>query len=177
MIVVDVGAASYGTDESILFLINEFKPTVYYGFDPSPEFGQGITWLGETQVITLQAAAWIEDGEIAAERIGFGVTLGEGKEMVECFDLAAVLKFLPEDKQTTVLKLDAEKCEYQILPHLIEKGIDENLALVWCEWHCLACGYGRFQTDDRCSHCGHTDPGLRSSIEGALRCETRQWDR
>lgn len=176
MIVVDVGAASYGTDESIMFLINEFKPEVLYAIDASPDFSEERYMIEGTHVIPRKAAAWIETGTLLAERIGFGVTVGGGREMVECFDLAAFLQLLPKDK-STVLKLDAEKCEYQILPHLIEQGIDENLALVWCEYHCLACGYGRFQADDRCSHCGHTEPGLRSSIESALRCETRQWDR
>ncbi len=176
MIVVDVGSASYGGDESILYLIDEFKPTVLFGFDPSSAVADRWWWQDSTMVVTEQSAAWTRSGTIGFVDGGLAGRVDDDGVETRCFDLADFLLAIPSQHEV-VLKMDAEKSEYVLLPYLVERGADERLSLAWTEWHCPSCGYGRYQGNDECSHCGYREAGLRAGIEASMRCETRQWDR
>lgn len=167
MIVIDIGCARYGGDYSIEHLIEEFHPDVLYGFDPNqgpdeypwspnpPNGPTGPTKAG--RILIEKKAAWVYDGEVRFHEAGLGSTVGKGKEMVPCFDLARFIKELPGDGH--VLKMDCEMAEYTILPHLIEQDADLLLSLAWIEWHPYWEGI----------------PEKRQPIEAALRCEVREW--
>lgn len=177
-VVIDVGCAKYGGDESIPYLIDEFKPAVLYGFDPSSEV-EDRTWTeGDTLVSTRRMAAWTHDGTVGFKPGGLrGAVHPDGKP-VPCIDLAA---FVMREARLNdvVLKLDAEGSEYVLLPHLIVTGADRCLKVAWVEWHCEFCGRGWFgnKEPDRCSGCDHYDMGKRTVLERAMGCEMHQWNR
>lgn len=174
MIVIDVGAAKHGGDESIPYLIEEFKPDVLYGFDPSG-IVDGGDLIGETHVILRRAAAWTHEGTVGFVGDGLRGHVDADGELVPCFDLARFILGLPDEP--IVLKLDAEGAEYDLLPHLIQAGADLRLQLAWVEFHCPHCGTGWFTSDDRCGRCEHHEAGKRSDLEAAMRCEMHQWNR
>lgn len=159
MIVVDVGCARYGPDFSIERLIEEFKPDVLYGFDPIEQaYSEHPFWRDHdgTNVEIIRKAAWTFDGEIGYLNPGLRGWISDrhGAPRVPCVDLARFVAELPDGR--TVLKIDAEGAEYELLEHLIAHGVDRRLELAWVEWHA-------------------PDRG-RESIEQRLACEVREWE-
>lgn len=138
-VVIDIGCARHGNDYSIERLIEEFSPDVLYGFDPSEairESTDGLVGLAtKTSVLLSQQAAWIYDGEIGFREDGINswVTELKGAPQIKCFDLAEFILSLDDDD--IVLKMDCEGSEYDLLRHLILKGVDEKIRLAWIEWH------------------------------------------
>lgn len=173
-VVIDVGCARYGGDYSLERLIEEFDPIMVYGFDPSDEIvaSAGEDWErlnsdklkyltpSDCGVVLEQKAAWIYDGYIGFRSSGLGswVTELRGAPQVECFDIATFIEKIVEQvpKEEIVLKIDAEGSEYDILRHLIDRGTDGNLALVWVEWH-------------------EPDRG-RAKIEEEIACKIVEWN-
>ncbi len=157
MIVIDIGCARYGGDYSIERLIEEFKPTWLYGFDPVEPLGRAYTEGSTTVFINANGAAagWTYDGEIGFREDGLNswVTEVKGAPQVPCFDLARFIVGL--DANDIVLKIDAEGSEYDLLKHLMASGADALLALAWIEWH-------------------QPDRG-RKLIEEHIACEIREW--
>lgn len=176
MIVIDVGCAKHGGDESIPYLIEEFRPDVLYGFDPVG-VADGDDLIEDTRVVLRRAAAWTHEGIVTfvADGIRGHVEPWGTGELVACFDLAHFILDLPDEP--VVLKLDCEGAEYELLPHLVATGADLRLQLAWVEFHCPSCGTGWFSADDRCGRCEHHEPGKRSDVEAAMRCEMHQWNR
>lgn len=180
-IVIDVGCAKHGGDESIPYLIEEFAPAMLAGFDPAEESRVYTFEDTDTTVVIVQAAAWTHDGKVTFEGDGLrGHVTGLGTRLarqVECVDLARYVLELTDDD--VILKMDAEGAEYVLLPALIAQDADLALRLVWIEWHCPACGTGWFgnETPDTCARCGYAEPGKRTELEQALRCEVAQWNR
>jgi FkbM family methyltransferase len=154
VIVIDVGCAKYGGDFSIERLIEEFHPDILFGFDPNPaleQLGPGEPFLiGDTEVMLEQKAAWIFDGEVGYvnDSLNSWVTDSRSAEKVPCFDLACFIEELPEDE--IVLKMDAEGSEYDLLRHLILKGMDERLKLAWIEWHVPDRGRAQIEAEIGC---------------------------
>jgi hypothetical protein len=154
VIVIDVGCAKYGGDYSIERLIEEFHPDILFGFDPNPALEQlspGESFLiGETEVMLEQKAAWIFDGEVGYvnDSLNSWVTGAVNAEQVPCFDLARFIEGLPDDD--IVLKMDAEGSEYDLLRHLILKGMDERLRLAWIEWHVPDRGRAQIEAEIAC---------------------------
>lgn len=177
MIVIDVGAAKHGGDESIPYLIEEFKPDVLYGFDPAYLVGSVAGQIGKTQVFTSRSAAWLYEGEVGFSGDGLRGHVDDTGEPVHCFDLSRFILALPDEP--VVLKLDAEGAEYALIPHLIAQGADLRLQLAWIEWHCPMCGTGWFGNNepDTCARCWHIENGKRTDLEAALRCDVHQWNR
>ena len=175
MIVVDVGCARYGGDYSLERLIEEFKPRLVYGFDPSNEIvaTAGDTWSRMSPeklhyvtpagviVILEQKAAWTFDGEVPFlfDTLGGCITGRSDQAKVECFELARFIKELP-DEDELVLKMDCEGSEYEVLEHLMSKGVDERISFLWIEWH----DFGVLDPTER-----------RKSIERRLRCQMDEW--
>ena len=173
MIVIDVGAARYGGDFSVERLIEEFHPAQLYAIDPNLSSDYEVA-ADDTQIVWMHAAAWIFDGEIGFIREGLtSCTTNRTDEMVGCFDLARFIRQLPSDEEI-VLKIDAEKSEYDLLEHLIATRTDELLQLIWVEWHCIACGRGAGGHRPGCE----ADPEgerRRSEIERDISCELAEW--
>jgi hypothetical protein len=179
MIVIDVGCAKYGGDESIPYLIEEFSPETLYGFDPACE--SSTYYVGDTLVVTQPWAAWTEDTKVGFDHAGLRGKVKKGGKETVAFDLSALVHKLsltvPGANSEIVLKLDCEGAEYTLLPHLRDTDADLRLKLIWCEWHCEKCGTGWFSFNDRCGRCQNHDPGKRSELEGLMRCEMHQWNR
>jgi hypothetical protein len=172
VIVIDVGCAKYGGDESIPYLIEEFSPRVLYGFDPACE---STTYhVGDTLVVTQPWAAWTEDTMVGFVHEGLRGRVKKGGKETVAFDLSKLILDFDDD---IVLKLDCEGAEYTLLPHLRDTDADLRLKLIWCEWHCPKCGTGWFSADDECGRCNLYRPGFRSDLEESMRCEMHQWNR
>lgn len=129
--VVDVGCADHDA-KSVNYLVERFRPDEFWGFDPYPDMEPLDYQDGPTHVRTSGQAAWLYGGEVAFTEAGDCSHVGEGPNTVPCFDLAA---WLAEREPGTVLKLDAEGAEYELVPHLIATGEDRRLSLLLIEWH------------------------------------------
>ena len=162
-IVIDVGCARYGGDFSIERLIENFSPSVVYGFDPSWEDGMYVPPEDEDSplVIISDSAVWKYDGEVRFRREGLNghISSLSNADATHCIDIAEFIRARPEEADI-ILKIDAEGAEYEILEHLIATGADERLTLAWVEWH-------RFGVPD--------PPRHRASIEERIKCEITEW--
>ena len=159
MIVVDIGCARYGGDYSIERLLEMYDPDYLYGFDPA--------WSSEmflppadlrAYVHVSNEVAWTYDGQVRFLVDGLNGQVGDAEHwpLVSCVDLARVIDGLLDDQ--VVLKLDAEGAEYELLPHLIRRGIDSRLTRLLVEWH---------PTDN---------PALRRRIVKNLMCPLEEWN-
>lgn len=135
MIVVDLGCATIGTEESVLKLTRRFRPLLLFGFDPLVTPGQRV--VDSTVIIESAAAAWTCDGFVSwhadttRSRV---VSDDESAVAVQAFDLNAWLRVLPSTAEV-LLKLDVEGAEYPLLERLHDDGLDEGLNRVIVEWH------------------------------------------
>jgi hypothetical protein len=133
VIVIDLGCATYGENDSVRYLVERFKPDALYGFDPVLS-GPAHERRDGTNCTLAEFAAYTYTGTVGFLRNGTGSTLDdEADERVRCFDIAEFIAQLPETD--IVLKLDVEGAEYDILQRLRECGLDERLTLVLVEWH------------------------------------------
>jgi FkbM family methyltransferase len=173
-IVIDVGCATHGGDESINYLIEQFSPANLFGFDPATRCS--LEKRDNTVVALLPWAAWTFDGELPFAVDGLRGRQDPDGTPVRCFDLADFVRAMGS-RDDLVLKLDAEGAEYVLLNHLIDRGVDTLLKLAWVEWHCPQCGTGWFTAADHCDRCGLTEPGLRTELEARMACDMHQWNR
>ena len=134
-IVVDLGCASYQRgdkqEDSIITLIRRFKPMLYFGFDPAVQDGVGR--VEGTTLVTSRKAAWIHDGRVGFVLDGNCSHVAGDDSLVHCFDIAQFLTTLP--RVDTVLKLDVEGAEYELLPHLLMRDALKNVRQLLVEWH------------------------------------------
>jgi FkbM family methyltransferase len=137
VIVVDVGCAPQGSEESIPQLIDRFNPSVLFGFDPHPKTIEGTEQIGGTTVITRQAAMWTSRGRvrlaIPEDARCTGITDSPDGVEVDAVDFVDFLEALPPGE--VVVKLDCEGAEYPLLTYLAERGADSRLQLLVVEWH------------------------------------------
>ena len=154
-VVIDVGCATHGTEESVNRLISMFHPKTLYGFDPHCR--DTVDDVDGTLVILTRAAAWTYDGNVwfGDDASRSRVTGAKGDRTVRCVDLAQLISEYRQQHPNVVLKLDAEGAEYTLLPHLISTGTDRLLQEVWVEWH------------------SPTD--ARERLEQELACEVKAW--
>lgn len=160
-IVIDVGCARYGGDYSIERLIEQFEPDVLFGFDPAwePEMYDHSAY--STAVTVSTEVAWTRSGLVRFMLDGLNGQVGDADfwPNLRCIDLARFIKRFPTDEEI-ILKMDCEGSEYELLEHLMFKGVDERLSLAWIEWHPR----------------GVPDPAeRRASIERRLRCPLDEW--
>lgn len=156
MIVVDVGAMRQGPEESTLKLVERFQPQVLFGFDPHPDFVEGVATIDGTVVVNRRVAAWTHGGAVRFVEDGIcsGVEQDRSETRrslrtrrskdVECFILAFLLRTLPAG---VVLKLDCEGAEYPLLSQIAATRADERLALVLVEWHPEETAHGHFMAE------------------------------
>lgn len=182
-VVVDIGSASYGGDQSVLPLIEEFQPDRLLGFDPNTEARDYL--VGDTEVCERRLAAWTTDKPMMFTRAGLGGWLDPlGPIQVVGFDLPKLLlSFDAEDE--VILKLDCEGAEYQLVPALIATGAAERLRLALVEWHCALCRHGILGKEDVPEHpdgCSANPvkwAADRDKLEARLakHCEVGRWNR
>lgn len=177
MIIIDVGCATYGGDESISGLVAEYKPSLLLGFDPGTR--DAIYDLGGTRVEERAAAAWTYDGKINFIIAGIGGHVDRTGAAVPCVDLARVI--FEHAGEAIVLKMDAEGAEYTLLPYLVEKDVDLELERALIEFHCADCGVGWITgTDGHRPGCRGDHVSLARKIEkvsSAMRCEIVEWNK
>lgn len=176
-IVIDVGCARYGGDYSVERLLEEFHPVVLYGFDPAWKADMFDPPADLQAIVHISTeAAWTYDGTVRFRVAGLGGQVTTNGPEVPCVDLARIIEEVsgfdyrgPDpndmdgerwDEQDVILKMDAEGSEYELLEHLMAKGVDEMLKLAWIEWH----PFGVPDTSER-----------RASIERRIRCELTEW--
>lgn len=140
MIVVDVGCATHGSEESMQKLIDRFQPETLYGFDPHAT--EGVSRIGDTPVVQYACAAWIEDGYVSWRpnvTRSCVVAAHESAATVACVDFAAWLR--PHvDAGPVIVKLDCEGAEFALLARLREWGLLDRLERLLVEWH-LGCPF------------------------------------
>jgi hypothetical protein len=173
-IIIDVGCAKHGGDESMPYLAETFEPRALYGFDPAEP--EADYFIGETVVCVRPWAAWTYDGTIGFKVAGIGGQVMSGAPDRTCFDLARFVNELPDEE--IILKMDAEGAEYELLPHLREHDADLRLKLLWVEWHCEVCklgGNGRHRENCRADAVAWTQ--RRAHTESHVRCELAEWNR
>lgn len=178
-VVIDVGCANHGGDRSVVPLVERFHPRVLVGFDMQ----QGDDWwphetIDGTEVLRVQAAAWVRNEDLSVWGSSLGarvVPLSDDSDSdfdTRGFDIANVIEAFAG---RVVLKLDAESAEWEIIPHLVERGIDERLALILVEWHCLRCGHGGWSHAAGCEGRDETEERARA-IEATVRCPIERWE-
>lgn len=153
-VVVDLGCADHGVGFSLAALIAEYEPDRVYGFDPSPLVNECLISMNGTPVEVKRSAAWLHDGETSYTSAGTGSRVGEGNQMVSCFDFSAWLRRTVNGDQV-VVKMDIEGAEYALLERMIEDGTDVLVSELLVEWH--------------------GDPGKRAPILARLSCPVREW--
>lgn len=168
MIVVDVGCREQGPEHSTDVLIDWFRPWIYFGFDPDPDQGEGIDFVGpnqETSRVFRRAAAWVCDGTIGYSATGIGASvippmMEDTPAPVACFDFPAWLAVLPP--VPLVVKFDCEGAEYEIIAALIDADLDTRIELMLVEWH--------REYEERVP-----DGWKRKDLEARLRCQSQEW--
>lgn len=182
-VVVDIGSASYGGDQSVLPLIEEFQPDRLLGFDPNTEARDYM--VGETEVSERRLAAWTSDKALMWTRAGLGGWLEPtGSVQVVGFNLPALLLSFDETDEV-ILKLDCEGAEYQIVPALMATGAAARLRLALIEWHCFVCRHGILGKEEVPEHPASCSANPvkwaadRDKLEGRLakHCEVGRWNR
>lgn len=174
-VVIDIGCAKWGGDESIPYLVETFEPSILYGFDPGAE--PPFAWkVGETVVQVNQWAAWTYDGTIGFKVARLGGHVEDDAPSYPCFDLARFINELTDD-QPIVLKMDAEGAEYVLLPHLCQHDADLRLELALVEWHCEHCGLGgNGRHRENCRADRDWWQQRRTSVEDEMRCTMEEWN-
>lgn len=180
-VVVDVGCApqrregSDEVDESVVRLVERFRPSALYGFDPWPGAATGEVELSGCRCVLDGRAAWVRDGEVQlSTRDGLGIVasvaphlpLGPEYATVPCFDFPAWLARLLSAGEPVVVKLDCEGAEFELLERVVEDGLDARLDRLLVEWH----------TDvpwpiDLAARLR----GWRAALERRLRCPVEPW--
>lgn len=174
-VVIDIGCAKWGGDESIPHLVREYRPEFLYGFDPAAEASMGT--FGNTIVHVLARAAWIYDGNIGFKVAGLGGHVEAGATSYPCFDLARFINNFDRERDPLILKMDAEGAEYVLLPHLREHDADLRLKLAIIEWHCEHCGLGgNGRHRENCKADRDWWQERRESVESQMRCEMAEWN-
>jgi hypothetical protein len=175
-VLIDVGCAKHGTDESIPHLVRDYAPTILYGYDPACDIYSNYK-VEETRVIEKPEVAWTYDGEIGFLVARLGGHVEADAPSFPCFDLARFILELAQEEKEIILKMDAEGAEYTVLPHLCATDADLCLKLAIIEWHCEFCGIGgngRHRDNCPCDRDWWVE--RRRSVEDALRCPTEEWN-
>lgn len=131
MIVVDVGCATIGADESVRTLIGRYKPRLLFGFDPHEH--DRVEEIDGCLTVISSAAAWTRTGTVgfAGEGLRAHIDAAAASHAV-CFDLASFLLALPG---RPVVKLDCEGAEHDLVDRLVATCTDSIIDRLLVEWH------------------------------------------
>lgn len=176
-VVIDVGCANHGGDQSIVPLIERFHPGVLFGIDPQVEEAETYGQDGTTVILT-RAVAWSSNTRLSLTGSGLGMRAVEDPDGdLMGYDIAPlILNFAGR----IVLKLDAESAEWLIVPHLVANDIDLCLDLILVEWHCVLCGNGAWAHSPPhphgtvCDGAEETEARARA-VEATVRCPIERW--
>lgn len=173
--VIDVGCADHGGDQSVRPLIEEFHPDRLLGFDPELDYSVTKLNIAGTSVELRKRIAWVKDGSVEFVHAGLGTRVEEGSRLwVRCDNLGRVIREELVECDRLILKMDAEMSEYQLLPVLIEQGLDERIELLLIEWHCPECRNGDWSHNPDCSIPANP---LRDELARQWRGNLRSWTR
>lgn len=174
-VLIDIGCAKHGSDESIPHLIEEFHPDALWGFDPSTE--DRAYDLDGTAVEEFQRAVWTHEGNVRFTRAGLGGHIDEQGERTRSVDLARLVSRAHDDFERVIVKMDIESGEYELVPYLRATDSDLKISLLLVEWHC-ACGYGIWNgvhPDVGCPRDFQAWLARRDGFIAQMRCETKEW--
>jgi hypothetical protein len=177
-VVIDVGCASYGGDESIIPLVEEYRPVMLLGYDPAASDREYT--LDGTTVKEHCAAAWIYDGTVGFTIAGLGGHVDAVGKSYPCVDLAEVIRSWHAITGEVILKLDCEGAEYTLAPYLHEQQADSLISKALIEWHCEVCKMGIWQADlhrDECPSDKEAWIARRDSMIALLDCPVENWAR
>lgn len=187
VVVVDIGCASWGGDQSIAPLLAMYEPDNFYGFDPALDADPRVL-VNTTQSVPSEyldrvelsaSAAWLWDGLQRFEVADLGGAVNPRGLKVPCFDLARWLQRF--DGDNLIVKLDCEGAEYQLLPALRATGADLLIHTLLVEWHCMACRFGILTEDWTHPEGCVQDPDQwiynRMLHEQMVRCDVERWNR
>ena len=176
-VVIDVGCADHGGDQSIVPLIERFHPGVLFGIDP--QVATETYGYDGTTVILTRAIAWSADTTVSLTGGGLGMRATEDPDGDRrAFDIGPlILNFAGR----IVLKLDAESAEWAIVPHLVANDIDRRLDLILVEWHCVKCGNGAWAHSPPHPHGTVCDGAVETearalAVEATVRCPIERWE-
>lgn len=186
VVVVDIGCATWGGDQSLQPLLDEYAPDRLYGFDPALDSlpvlvhtTASVPEAHQETVLLSAEAAWLWDGHVRFEVADLGGAVNPRGLEVRCFDLARFLAKFERDH--LIVKLDCEGAEYQLLPALRATDADLSIDLLLVEWHCMACRFGILTEDWTHPEGCVQDPDQwiynRRLHEQMVRCETERWNR
>ncbi len=130
-VVLDIGCFPHKGRDSLSWLAKAYEPALLLGFDPHPDQPTATRRVEKTTVAEMRTAAWTRNRRVFYDEDGWESRTGVGTEVVDCFDLAALLRSFAGLR--TVLKMDVEGAEYTLLPHLAAEETWPSLLLV--EWH------------------------------------------
>jgi len=134
-VVVDLGCANYGSQDSVAALIDAYHPDRLYGFDPHPTLRPTIRNRKGCHIRLFRKAAWLYDGEIGYHEDITRSHIVDGAPPVPCFDFSARLARIAEVGKPVILKMDVEGAEYELLERMIADGTDQLVDELLVEWH------------------------------------------
>lgn len=150
-VVVDLGCADWGAQDSIEALTREYEPECVYGFDPHPRLEEMRQRYTTPTVHLERKAAWLWDGEVGyVEDVTRSHLVNDGGTRIPCFDFSA---WLANRNERVTVKMDIEGAEYDLLERMIADGTDRLVDELLIEWH---------RDDDR-------------GLPDRLHCPTRDW--
>lgn len=137
-VVVDVGCAIHDptVPESVVSLIEKFRPVALYGFDPLMTVDVEKSEHDGTKVELYQMAAWTHTGSVGFDRNGISSHVNDGGVPVPCVDFAKWLNNSAKKwDDEIIVKLDIEGGEYALLDALEAADADRHVDLFLIEWH------------------------------------------
>lgn len=170
--VIDVGCATYGGDESIGPLVDEFHPDVLYGFDPQAR--KDSYTLDGTMVHIIRAAAALARGPVGFQPTGLGGHVDSDGPPVPGVNLPEFIDGIDGD---LVVKLDCEMSEYALLSAMRNRDQDLRIQLLLVEWHCPWCRHGEWSHSEACMKPAGAANTWRTELEQAWRGEMKEWTR
>jgi len=177
VIVIDIGCAKHGGDESVPYLIADYKPDILYGYDPACDIYSNYQ-IDETLVFEKPEVAWIYDGHIGFLVARLGGHVETDAPSFPCFDLSRLILELAQEEKEIILKMDCEGAEYTLIPHLCANDADLCLKLAVIEWHCEFCGIGgNGRHREICEVDRQWWTERRNNVENLMRCPTEEWNR
>lgn len=169
-LVIDVGCASHGADQSIGPLIERFRPDRLIGMDPQVRPSE-YTAYG-TKVTLWQMAAWTHNGMVGFVGDNLGARVDETGTEVPCIDFPL---WLVDQPVNSIVKMDCEGSEYALLERMYEIGADLPLQLLLVEWHCSWCGHGVWSHAESCEN-REASEARALRWEAKLRCPVERWE-
>lgn len=146
---VDLGSHVGG---SVTWALKRYKNNLYriHAFEPLKEnFSELEKLHGNNPLVTLHnKAAWLRDEikqfytQTWGARTGSSLIVGKSSTSLnvyvemECFNLSEwILNNMDNSKYHTILKMDIEGAEFEVIPHIFIKNAEKFIDEWFIEWH------------------------------------------